>query len=533
MAVASMGCDVDDPRTAGRGRARPRSGRRSVIVNLEMKALADGGLAHVQAGRVAEGMALLDEAMALACGAADDVSAAGSRRARSSRPATTPADFGRAGSWAELFRRNGLIGCRQPGLPVQPLRQRAGDAAGGARSLGRGGGVARPGQGRVRGRSCRMPSWHPDIALADLRIRQGRWSEAEALLLGKDQAMQALLPAARLHLARGDLALARAAVWRGLRVLGDDRLRAVELLAVLVEAELAAGDVAAAARRRASSCCSRTSPCRRCWPPAWRGRGAGGERRSPMRRSLPSKPSSMGWPRPAAVAARDGAARAGPAAGAGWRPSGRGSRRRRPPRPSSPRRRDRAGRRGAARATDQVVDRQREPGRRADASGQVVDGRLRRRERGCRDSKGLRYLAELVSRPGIERHALDLVDRVEGVADRTLIGAPRRCRHGARHTGSSGLSASHRAAPGGGSTTRSPPDGSRRPRLARPSWTLLVHELAAAFGVGGRDRRASSAAERARLNVTRALRGAIPDVRGSAGLGDALDRRVRTGLYRL
>jgi hypothetical protein len=36
--------------------------------NLETKALADAGLAHVRAGRVAEGMALLDEAMALACG---------------------------------------------------------------------------------------------------------------------------------------------------------------------------------------------------------------------------------------------------------------------------------------------------------------------------------------------------------------------------------------------------------------------------------------------------------------------------------
>ena len=33
-----------------------------------------------------------------------------------------------------------------------------------------------------------------------------------------------------------------------------------------------------------------------------------------------------------------------------------------------------------------------------------------------RDSKGLRYLAELLRQPGVEHHALDLVDRVEGVA---------------------------------------------------------------------------------------------------------------------
>ena len=62
--------------------------------------------------------------------------------------------------------------------------------------------------------------------------------------------MQALLPAARLHLARGDHDLARATAVRGLRVVRDDRLRAVELLTVLVDAELAPGDVAAAERLR-------------------------------------------------------------------------------------------------------------------------------------------------------------------------------------------------------------------------------------------------------------------------------------------
>ena len=58
--------------------------------------------------------------------------------------------------------------------------------------------------------------------------------------------MQALLPAARLHLARGDHELARAAARRGLRGIGDDRLRAAELLTVLVDAELARGDLDAA-----------------------------------------------------------------------------------------------------------------------------------------------------------------------------------------------------------------------------------------------------------------------------------------------
>jgi hypothetical protein len=71
-AVAAMGCDVDDPAEllAAAELALDRA-RRFGDVNLETKALADAGLAHVQAGRVGQGMGLLDEAMALACGPAD------------------------------------------------------------------------------------------------------------------------------------------------------------------------------------------------------------------------------------------------------------------------------------------------------------------------------------------------------------------------------------------------------------------------------------------------------------------------------
>ncbi len=90
------------------------------------------------------------------------------------------------------------------------------------------------------GRGMPMPAWHPEIGLAELHIRQGRVGEAEELLLGKDQFVQALLPAARLHLLRGDHDVAVAAARRGLRGVREDRLRAAELLTVLVDAELAA-----------------------------------------------------------------------------------------------------------------------------------------------------------------------------------------------------------------------------------------------------------------------------------------------------
>ena len=205
------------------------------------------GLAHVQAGRVAQGMALLDEAMALACGPADDTDTAGMSACSFFTACYHAADFEKAASWANLLRQQGLMGSAtqntvflsnhcdsvQASMLVELGRWTDAEAV------------------LVRARvafeaALHGPSWHPDIALADLRIRQGRLAEAETLLLGKDQNMQALLPAARLHLARGEHDLARATAGRGLRAVRGDWLRAVELLTVLVDAELAAGDVEAA-----------------------------------------------------------------------------------------------------------------------------------------------------------------------------------------------------------------------------------------------------------------------------------------------
>src|SRR5690606_16108887 len=144
--------------------------------------------------------------------------------------------FDRAGSWADLLRQHGLIGTQagspafvaahcdsvQATLLVELGRWREAEAV-----LERSGATFAEAMG--------VGAWHPAIALADLRIRQGRLAEAEALVVAKDQAFAALLPAARLHLARGDHALARAVTRRGLRALGADRLRATELLTVAVE----------------------------------------------------------------------------------------------------------------------------------------------------------------------------------------------------------------------------------------------------------------------------------------------------------
>jgi hypothetical protein len=71
-----------------------------------------------------------------------------------------------------------------------------------------------------------------------------------------------------------------------------------------------------------------------------------------------------------------------------------------------------------------------------------------------------------------------------------------------------------------------------RAEMARDERDFLVRELARAVGLGGRDRRAASHAERARLNATRAIRAAMASLaRAHPSLGQHLAATIRTGRY--
>jgi hypothetical protein len=61
---------------------------------------------------------------------------------------------------------------------------------------------------------------------------------------------------------------------------------------------------------------------------------------------------------------------------------------------------------------------------------------------------------------------------------------------------------------------------------------FLTDELAAAVGLGGRDRKAASSAERARLSVTRAIRSALARIaEQSPALGRHFEATIRTGTF--
>jgi hypothetical protein len=151
------------------------------------------------------------------------------------------------------------------------------------------------------------------------------------------------------------------------------------------------------------------------------------------------------------------------------------------------------------------------------------------------DSLGLRYLDLLVRNPGRELAAVDLVrlaastratgpaSNADGLHDASgaddILDRQARAAYRQRLAGLDEELAE----------AQEWHDTERASRL-RAEKDFLVRELAAATGLGGRPRQLGSESERARLNVTRAIRTAIARIRDRAPDAAAhLDQAVRTG----
>jgi tetratricopeptide (TPR) repeat protein len=156
-----------------------------------------------------------------------------------------------------------------------------------------------------------------------------------------------------------------------------------------------------------------------------------------------------------------------------------------------------------------------------------------------RDLKGMRYLARLLADPGREYHVLDLVAAETGSGAQPdssrAAGLPRSTLG---HAGE-GLDAQakdayrRRLAEIDDDLEQARAIGdAERAAQADVEREFLVRELARAFGLGGRDRPAASASERARAAVTRAVRQAMTRIaEHHPQLGQHLSRTIRTGTY--
>jgi hypothetical protein len=165
----------------------------------------------------------------------------------------------------------------------------------------------------------------------------------------------------------------------------------------------------------------------------------------------------------------------------------------------------------------------------------IFDGHIVR----VRDVKGMRYLARLLADPGREYHVLDLV---AAETDRDArLGSGQTADLRRSPLGDAGEILDARAKDAYRRRLAEIDDDIEQARAigdaeraaqAEVERDFLIRELARAFGLAGRGRRAASASERARAGVTRAVRQAMARIaEHNPQLGEHLSRTIRTGTY--
>lgn len=212
--------------------------------DMEVAALAFGGLARVALGRVREGLNQLDEAMAAAT--SGEVA---SFQIASEVFCVTLSACELAGDWVRTQHWCQAADDYARRYQCSFLSAYCRTTYGGLLTVtGRWDEAETELTGAIRAfeaghRGLRV---HAVLRLADLRVQQGRLEEAAVLLNGLEDQGGAVLPLARLHLARQQPELARALLGEALRPPQDTHLGSAPLLALCVEALLACGDVASA-----------------------------------------------------------------------------------------------------------------------------------------------------------------------------------------------------------------------------------------------------------------------------------------------
>jgi len=209
--------------------------------DLEVFALSVLGKAEVNAGRRDAGMELLEEAMAAAAaGRVHNVHTLGSAYCNLVVACTSAGDWERAREWCDLvddFARSHdaapLLGaCRTIHADMLMATGRWPEAE---RAL----------QSALEVHARYVPEMDaPTVAaLAALRIQQGRLADATRLLAGREEQPASLRALALLRIAEGEPRVAVALLERGLQATVGNALQATALLATLVDARLAAGQV--------------------------------------------------------------------------------------------------------------------------------------------------------------------------------------------------------------------------------------------------------------------------------------------------
>jgi DNA-binding CsgD family transcriptional regulator len=214
-------------------------------VDLEIRALAQLGLAKVQAGRVDDGLAHLDEAMAAAsAGEGTSLETFADVCCTLMLACDLADDDDRPRQWSQVvdaFLR------RYEHVPLLAFcRTCCADVYAGTGRMDEAEHELLAAIQELTEAGQRSRCAHPAAKLASIRVLQGRLEEADDLLAGLDGAPEAVGASAELRLARGEPAAAAAVLERRVSELGWSNLVAVPLLALLVQARLALENYAGA-----------------------------------------------------------------------------------------------------------------------------------------------------------------------------------------------------------------------------------------------------------------------------------------------
>jgi ATP/maltotriose-dependent transcriptional regulator MalT len=248
VARAYVATDTGDPQAgAAYAREARQVAREAGDADMDLCAMSELGAALVEMGRVEEGTALLDEAMAGALagegGGLDTIVLISCRTITS---CSRGGDLPRATQWVraanEFHSRYGsphlYTTCRTHygGILFATGRwEQAERELRSALEIGKGA----------------EPALHAEALakLAELRLAQGRTEEAARLLSGYENHPAAVYVAAAVRLIRGEAAVASSMLRRRLQELDEQSLEGAALAELLTEAQIAVGAVAEAASR--------------------------------------------------------------------------------------------------------------------------------------------------------------------------------------------------------------------------------------------------------------------------------------------
>jgi DNA-binding NarL/FixJ family response regulator len=223
--------------------------RRFADADLEFDALALLGEAYVESGRIAEGMTLIDQAMAaVSSGEVTGIQAVGDIYCRCLSACELTQDLRRAEQWMSVVDR--FVTWSRSLLVSTTCRLHYGGIL---IAVGRWGEAEEELTAAIRlsETSYRAMRVFPLVRLAELRVRQGRLEEAERLIAGNEWHPTARRSLAAIALARRDLGLAEDLARMCVEASDPNDPSCAMLHDLLIDVQLARGDMDGAERTAA------------------------------------------------------------------------------------------------------------------------------------------------------------------------------------------------------------------------------------------------------------------------------------------